>query len=204
MKNSELYKRAFDEVHAPQALLGKVMGMKMEEKKIRRQKGFKTAIAAAFAFIFCIAVSNGVCYAATGSTWMEQITLYINGEKVEKDVTWYETEDGTIYGTFTEESEGEVEGTVYFYDAEQLDLSELDIEYLESGFRMTKDTDNLFVLCGEIKRQDGRLYLTIGSSEIDITEDFADGSCTGTFELAGDTYTYEITGTEDDYDITIK
>lgn len=43
------------------------------------------------------AASNGVCYAATGETLTGKISLYINGEEQDADVTWHQDEEG-VYG----------------------------------------------------------------------------------------------------------
>ena len=41
-------------------------------------------------------VTNGVCYAATGETWVEKATVYINGEPVEMDVQMSQNGDTTV------------------------------------------------------------------------------------------------------------
>lgn len=50
-----------------------------------------------------------------------------------------------------------------------------------------------------------KIYLVIGGNlkRIDITEDFADGKCSGTVELEGVTYNYEVTGTLEDNSIRL-
>ncbi len=203
MKNKEYYQETFDEVHVSEALLGKVKGMKMEEKKIQRKSKLRYAAAIAAAFGICIAASNGICYAATGNTWVEKVILYINGEPVEQDITWHEEGD-TVYGEFEYETDGEKPAKVVFYGA---DGSRLETEGTGNGFICGKagegeqpESD----FSAELLREDDRIYLAIGDSRIDITEDFADGSCSGSFEYEGTIYEYEVTGTVDEYTVDIK
>ena len=56
----------------------------------------------------------------------------------------------------------------------------------------------------EILQENERIYLVIGDSKIDITEDFADGECSGTFEFKGVTFEYELSGTVDDYTVDVR
>ena len=51
MKNKEYYQGTFDEVHVPEAVLGKVKGMKMEEKKIQKKSKLRYAAAIAAAYL---------------------------------------------------------------------------------------------------------------------------------------------------------
>jgi hypothetical protein len=97
MNNAEDVKKVYDQIHAPEALLGKVMEMKKDTFKFRN--GIKYAIAAVAALVLTVAASNGICYAATGETWFSKIKVSINGKEVTPDVTW-EEKDGTMVGSF--------------------------------------------------------------------------------------------------------
>lgn len=204
MKNKEYYQSTFDEVHVPEAVLGKVKGMKMEEKKIQKKSKLRYAAAIAAAFGLCIVASNGICYAATGNTWVEKVILHINGEAVEQDITWHQDGD-LVYGEFEYETDGEEPAVIEFYDAEASvpdgtgygfiagKASEDEtMEHSESDFHT------------EILQENERIYLVIGDSKIDITEDFADGECSGSFEFKGVTFDYEVTGTVDEYSVNVK
>lgn len=210
MKNKEYYQSTFDEVHVPEALLGKVKGMKMEEKKIQNKSKLKYAAAIAAALGLCVVASNGICYAATGNTWVEKVILHINGEAVEQDITWHQDGD-FIYGEFEYEMDGEEPAVVEFYDGE--DSESLAVEGTGFGFICGKDTEgtedgniehseNDFT--SEILQENNRLYLSIGDSKIDITEDFVDGTCSGTFEFQGVTFEYEVTGTVEHYTVEVR
>lgn len=207
MKNKEYYQSTFDEVHVPEAVLGKVKGMKMEEKKIQKKSKLRYAAAIAAAFGLCIVASNGICYAATGNTWVEKVILHINGEAVEQDITWHQDGD-LVYGEFEYETDGEEPAVIEFYDAEASVPKVTDgtgygfiagkasedetMEHSESDFHT------------EILQENERIYLVIGDSKIDITEDFADGECSGSFEFKGVTFDYEVTGTVDEYSVNVK
>ena len=97
MNEKENVKKIYDQIHAPEALLGKVMEMKKDAFKFRNCVKYAVAAVAALALTFV--ASNGICYAATGETWISKIKVNINGNEVTPDVTWKE-EDGNMVGTF--------------------------------------------------------------------------------------------------------
>ena len=98
----EKIKRVYDEIHAPEALLGKVTEMKKEEFKGRMM--VKYIAAAVLALAITVVASNGICYAATGETWIGKLKVYINGEETEQEVTWHQEGD-VLYGTVEMEVE---------------------------------------------------------------------------------------------------
>lgn len=81
MNNKEFYTDTFNEVHVPAAVLGKVRDMKMEKTTIKRQNKLRYAVSAVAVLAVCLIASNGICYAATGDTWIQKVTFYVNGEK---------------------------------------------------------------------------------------------------------------------------
>ena len=97
MNENNNIKDVYDQIHAPEALLGKVMEMKKDTFKFRNCVKYAVAAVAALALTFV--ASNGICYAATGETWISKIKVNINGNEVTPDVTWKE-EDGNMVGTF--------------------------------------------------------------------------------------------------------
>ena len=76
---------SYTHLHASADLIGKVKGIPMEKTK-KRTTALKFATATCAALLGVFVVTNGVCYAATGETWVEKATVYINGEPVELDV----------------------------------------------------------------------------------------------------------------------
>lgn len=128
MTNKERYQNMENEIHVPSEALGKVMSMKKENFKKKSVVKFAVSAAAAFAAVFV--VSNGICYAATGNTWVEKATVYVNGEAKEVDIHYTKDENGTT-GTMkldVEESDGTNIEIAYEMDteaAEELDGSVL-------------------------------------------------------------------------------
>ena len=98
----EKIRQVYDEIHAPEVLLGKVMEMKKDEFKGRRM--VKYIAAAVLALAITVVASNGICYAATGETWIGKIKVWINGVETEHDVTWHQEGD-VLYGTIEMEVE---------------------------------------------------------------------------------------------------
>ena len=98
----EKIRQVYDEIHAPEVLLGKVMEMKKDEFKGRRM--VKYIAAAVLALAITVVASNGICYAATGETWIGKMKVWINGVETEHDVTWHQEGD-VLYGTIEMEIE---------------------------------------------------------------------------------------------------
>lgn len=76
MSNQSQYKAMMGEVHASADLIGKVKGIPMEKTK-KRGMALKFATATCAALLGVFVVTNGVCYAATGETWVEKVTVWI-------------------------------------------------------------------------------------------------------------------------------
>lgn len=190
MNNKEFYTDTFNEVHVPAAVLGKVRDMKMEKTTIKRQNKLRYAASVVAILAVCLIASNGICYAATGDTWIQKVTFYVNGEKQELDMTMHKEGD-TLVGEVTRE----IEGKESYMIITSSDASESD------QVMITDSADKETSLVSE----DDKIYLVIGDNlkRIDITEDFADGKCSGTVELEGVTYNYEVTGTLEDNSIRL-
>lgn len=190
MNNKEFYTDTFNEVHVPAAVLGKVRDMKMERAAIKRQSKLRYAVSAVAVLAVCLIASNGICYAATGDTWIQKVSFYVNGEKQELDVTMHKEGD-TVVGEVTREvDEGE---EAYVVTTDNIGSDEEIV--VESAI---KDTSLI--------SEGDKVYLVIGDNlkKIDITEDFADGKCSGSFELEGLTYNYEVTGTVEESSISLN
>lgn len=206
MRNSEYYKKAYDEVHAPAALLGKVMNMKKERKEIKKKNTAKKWLTAAAAMALCFAASNGISYAATGETWVQKVTIYLNGEQVEQDVTFHQEGDMLI-GEFELE---DVDSTAYVVIENDGDTAgDVDSdEYIQSNeFFQTIGDENNDTVNMELVQENDKVYLVINgdnANRIDITEDFADGSATGTFDLDGLSHRYMVTGTVEEWSVTLE
>ena len=125
--------------------------------------------------------------------------MYVNGEKVEKDITLYKDENGNVIHGEIEAEEGT--------DSLEVILPEgaSEAAYDEADNSISFGSSNTGKEYRLISEED-KNYLVIGDNllKIDITEDFADGKCSGSFEWEGVTYQYEITGDMEEYDIDIQ
>ena len=188
MNNRDYVRGAYDEIHAPDALFGKVMDMKNKEvKKFDKRNVFKYAAAFA-AFAVAFAGSNGICYAATGETWVEKAYVYINGEKQEQDITYTQEGDMVV---------GEM----------QLEVDENDdvvVSVVDEAEITTEDNVGSMDDTAELKCEDGKVYLVVAGKTVDITEDFVDGEASGQVECNGEMVNYTVTGTADSYEISLE
>ena len=95
MNNANRYKAMMGEVHASADLIGKVKGIPMEKTK-KRGVALRLATATCAGLLGVFVVTNGVCYAATGETWVEKATVWVNGEPMEMDVQLTQNGDVTV------------------------------------------------------------------------------------------------------------
>lgn len=98
--NEELkkeYRDTFSEIHAPEALVEKVRDMvKKENGKMGMSFVKKLAVTTAAAAVLFVG-SNGVAYAATGSTWVETVVIHFNGSGYDAGVNGEVGEDAVTY-----------------------------------------------------------------------------------------------------------
>lgn len=88
MTNREKYKQAFSGLHAS-------IDVGMEDIMKKKSANIAKRIAvAAVALAIGFAGSNGVCYAATGETWVEKVFLKVNG--VDTEVKKMELDEGMV------------------------------------------------------------------------------------------------------------
>ena len=128
MTNREKYQQAFSVLQAS-------ADVRLEDIMKRRSANITRRIAvAAVALAVGFVGSNGVCYAATGETWVEKVFVKVNG--VEREATVTENEDGTVsYGIQLEpyqEGENYVEQQVVIVTEEE-DIDDISITYAEDG-----------------------------------------------------------------------
>lgn len=185
--NKEIYKNAFDEVHAPAELFGKVEVSQMEHVKRRSFKGLRIAVSAFAALLFLVVVSNGICYAATGDTWITKVKVIIDGKETEADMTWHQEGDYMV-------------GTIEYEVPEGREIFVCDEEDVDGNSEIEYNTPRLTE--GRLEVENDRIYLVVEDSKVDITEEFTDGEATGSIELAGVQYVYTVTGTAEDYDVS--
>lgn len=181
MTNKEKYQKAF-------SVLKPSGNIRMEDLNMKRFHLSKV-VAAAAAAVICFVASNSICYAATGNTWVEKMVVYFNGEAVETDVEVTDLGDGN-----------------YSYSMEVPDeeaLSEIAIVSDGSGKNVTS-----FAIMKEespyLSEEEGEVWLYYQEGKVNITEDFADGTAEGTMSMNGNEYHYHVSGTVEEYDISVE
>ena len=194
MREQEKYKQMMNEIHVSETTLRKVMEMDMSKKMLNKKRMMKKIGTVAAALTLCMVASNGICYAATGHSWVSKAIIYINGEKVEQDAVLEDKGDGTVGFEVEAPTDGEssvVAGVVMDEDG---NIKSDDVSAGEEE-----------VLLGTVVDEDGKQFFEYGGEKLDITEDLADGEASGTIEISGDKYHYEIISEEDgNYSVNVS
>ena len=204
MSNQSQYKAMMGEVHASADLIGKVKGIPMEKTK-KRTTALKFATATCAALLGVFVVTNGVCYAATGETWVEKATVYINGEPL--DVQMSQNGDTTVgeinYTVEDADGEGgEVQMTMISeggdFDDTTYEIHDYTVEGAEDG---SPNADDMV-----LESSDGHVILAPeGIEPIDLTDDLAaNGAATGTYEKDGVTYVYQVSGEPGNWHASVR
>lgn len=193
MKEQEKYKQMMDEIHVSEATLRKVMDMDRNKKIANKRKMMKRVGTIAAALLLCLGATNGISYAKTGHSLMAKVIFYINGEKVEKNVAFDESGNGSISFEVKEPTKGEC--SVEVGDAAD-----------ENGNSISSDmpAEEIEMLDGTVISKNGKQFFKYGKEEVDITEDLADGKASGTIESSGEKYHYEVTEKEGNYSVSVK
>ncbi len=193
MKEQEKYKQMMDEIHVSEATLRKVMDMDRNKKIANKRKMMKRVGTIAAALLLCLGATNGISYAKTGHSLMAKVIFYINGEKVEKNVAFDESGNGSISFEVKESTKGEC--SVEVGDAAD-----------ENGNSISSDvsSEEDEMLKGTVISKNGKQFFKYGKKEVDITEDLADGKASGTIESSGEKYHYEVTGKDGNYSVSVK
>lgn len=195
MNMEEKYNKMMSEIHISEETLGKVMDMNMDNKKNRKNVLVKKMLAAAAAIALCFIVSNGICYAAIGKTWVSKVTMYVNGEAKELDVKFCQEGD-EISGVIEMETDTEDTRVVAVFTTDgngnpvPSDASLEDAEMLDEPARVVTEGD--------------KVYLELGTLRYDITEGIVNGIAAGEVTYDGMDYHYEVTGDDDGYDVTLS
>lgn len=181
------------------------------EKAKKRNYVLKCATAACAALLGVFVVTNGVCYAATGETWVEKYTVYVNGEPQEVDVQMAKNGD-TIVGetSYTiEDVDGEggditlsmsTEGGEDTMEGAEWEITDYTKEgaptyngYEGGKLDVLESSDGKVVLSGE------------GVEPIDITDQLKkDGGAVGEYEKDGKTYIYKVSGKSGSYHVSTE
>ena len=88
MKNREKMKRIYNEIHAPEAFVWKVMNMNKakETKRFKTRNVIRYAVCTLAVIATTFVTSNGICYATTGETLFSKVKVIINHQETELDI----------------------------------------------------------------------------------------------------------------------
>ncbi len=196
MNNKQLYKETFDAMQMSEESIRKVKNMseKMNQKR-RLKTGFRAAIAAA-CLVAVFAIGNAAVYASTGSSLVERVSLYINGEKTDVDrITKGKDKNGNDY--YKIELDGTKEKSAGISTAGDV----LNPDHVE-----TPDSAKSENIPARLEKEGRKIYLLMeeGEKKIDITKDFEDGRAEGEFQHSGKTCRYIVSGTVEEHTIDIE
>ena len=189
----------YDELHAPEDLRRKVMNMnEFNAKKTGMSVVKKLVVAAAIATVLFVG-SNGVAYAMTGSTWVENVVakIRVNGAWQEVEMKGRVLEDVTVqYSTTLNVQYKDSVEIVLISDAAGVDSLEIcandDAESASPEIYIDMDTTVTVESNIGIVMEDNKIYFEDSDIKIDITEDMADGIASGSYEKNGVIYQYEV------------
>ena len=200
--NQSRYRAMMEEVRAPAELLGKVKGIPMEKTKKAPTLALRYATVAMAALIGTFAVSNGVCYAATGETWVEKAIVMVNGDPVEVTV-----KDTTEPVKVSVHADGATEGEVVYQSNSTATAGSGAL-----GATGTFEVSDLGsaeaggIQAIVLEGSDGRVHVSVaGGAPVDVTDQLAaSGAAAGTCEADGVTYAFEVTGQKGAYRATAE
>lgn len=181
----KVYRDTFSEIHAPEALAGKVRNMS-DKKKDNKGVIFmrKWAAVAVLALVLFVG-GNGVVYAATGNTLLQAVVIRINGTSVEAEMA------------------GDVEGDVSYAVSAAVEKGTGEVDITE-GTEIEILPYSVTPVMPEVVEKNGIILLKDRDVEIDITKDLQDGTASGSYEKDGlETY-YEVTGKDGDWEVTVS
>ena len=214
MNHKQWYKDTFDQFELSEEALGKVKNMNMNSKKRHLKTGVRAA-AAAVAVVMVFALGNAAVYAATGTSpagkvaeqVVERVTVLINGIKADDDdVKRYVDKNGDTHVDLTIEDGSHSE---IIYDGDALKENHISISS-DSSTAKGGDEDSaetvMTLIGAKLKKEGNKVFLIVGNDEasVDITKDFADGRAEGKVKIDGKKYKYCVTGTIDQYDVTVS
>lgn len=190
MTNKEKYQQAFSVLKAS----GKI---EMEGLKVNKNMVMKRVVAAVAAIALCFGASNGICYAATGATWVEKMVVIFNGQTLEKPVQVTSLGNGDFSYTMPVSGENGYTQMTIVTDEEGLDATPV-IVSSDEGMVAQDDSPMISV------EDDGKIYIKYGEAKVDITEDFADGEASGTLKFSDLEYEFLVEGNVDVNSITLR
>lgn len=190
MTNKEKYQQTF-------SVLKSSRRIEMEDLKVNKNMVMKRVVAAAAVVALCFGASNGICYAATGATWVEKMVVIFNGQEVEKPVQITSLGNGDFSYTVPVSDENGYTQMTIVTDEEGLNATPV-IESSDEGMVVPEDTPMISV------EDAGKIYILYGEAKEDITEDFADGEASGILKYNDLEYEFVVEGDVEINSITLR
>lgn len=231
MSNREKFKETFVQIEMSEDRLEEIANMEMQNKKKTYLKPM-AALAAMVALVLLAGnlFENNVAGDSNREFVAGNITYYAKtGIEAEED-------DGEVIGTFLDfkKEHIEINNDVYYVEDVEIYIDENGLTIYAIGgapsfgvlieepehtsiisFNIQeKGMGGFYKFVGRLKEKDGRIYLRFSeySEGIDITDDFADGLATGTFESKDtekiydkvcETFEYRVEGTLEEYTVDV-
>ncbi len=183
MTNKEKYQQAFSVLRSSRKI-------EMEDLRVNKNMVMKRVVAAAAVVALCVGASNGICYAATGATWVEKMVVYFNGEPVEKPVKVSTTGNGDY--TYTIDVPEDSSSMMIVTDEKYEDTT------------IVIEQEKNVEITAYIEEVDGVQWFCHKGERVNITEDFADGLAEGIITAEGKDYAYQLTGNINEYYVSIE
>ncbi len=184
------YRDTFSEIHAPEALSRKVLNMVNESTNNKGISSMRRWVSVAAMALVVLAGSNGIVYAATGSTWLQNVVVHFSGSSAQAELAAEVNEEDAVTYTVsapTEAGAGDVDG-------EEVDITEgSEIEVLPYVVTPSKP---------KVIEEDDLIFLQDGDIKIDITYDLNDGAAIVSYEKDGMVNAYTVTGKDGNWTIT--
>ena len=217
--NKQLYQDTFDQIKLSDEGYRQIRNMEENtmihfDKERKKRLGFRAAITlAALTVVFLSA--NGIAYAATGSTLIEQVaghvSVYINGKPYDgAKVTKFKDENGDInYQVSVDEETDHKTEIVMGEKPTDGSIAIVNDETSSATEDTAEDSSSQENLKTTVKQVDNAIYLIIeGISEkpvqVDITQDYADGSAEGSVQIENTEYQYRVRGTVEEYTVDLE
>lgn len=219
--NKQLYQDTFDQIKLSDEGYRQIRKMEEDtmihfDKQHKKRLGFRAAITlAALTVVFLSA--NGIAYAATGTTLVEQVadhvSVYINGKPYDgAKVKKFKDKNGDINYQVSVDDKKDHRTEIIMEEKPKDDsIATVNDDASSAPEDTTENSSSASQesLKTTVKQIDDATYLIIeGISEkpvqVDITQDYADGSAEGTVQIENAKYQYKVRGTIEEYIVNFE
>lgn len=219
--NQQLYRDAFEQIKLSDQGYRQIRNMEENtmihfDKKQKKRMAYRIAVSlAALTVVFLSA--NGIAYAATGSTLVEQVvghvSVYINGKPYDgAKVTKIQDKNGDTHYQVTVDEKTDHSTEIHMDESVKDGNISIEKDAASSTPEDTaKDPSSASQETPKttVKQVKDVIYLIIeGISEepvqVDITQDFADGSAKGSIQIGNNEYQYGVRGSIEEYTIDLE